>query len=76
MNKPKRFNKKYYTAEGQVNVQKVCKEVDKIQTHLRGLHNFVLGSEEGMQTFMLLSMKLIDLSEDLKGNVNTDLDGR
>ena len=76
MNKTKRFNKKYYTAEGQVNVQKVCKEVDKIQTHLRGLHDFVLGNEEGMQTFVLLSMKLIDLSEDLKGNFNTDLDGR
>ena len=63
------MNKKYYV-NGQVNVPKVVKEIENIKAMSDRLFDGldpVQDSELGNK-ISLLQVKLIDLSEDLKGN--------
>jgi hypothetical protein len=62
-------NKKYYIGE-EVNVKKVVKEVDSIYNLLRGLYDGLNCVRDSKMCLKIqeVEMKLIDLSEDLKGN--------
>ena len=67
-------NKKYFTKDGQVNVKKVCKDIDVVRQMLLEVSSIVKCSrqEEFKSKMMLCQMKMIDISEDLKGHVNND----